>query len=568
MYYADDILILADGLRIRPKALHPIGITDRSQCWGVEIVSAPEKDTPPHLLVSAFSPQNWHILFRVEVELRDRMGAMARAARVFEEHQFNILATQCAPSGHNHATWHIIGEALSRKEAADSALAESIGHFEPGRSAFDEANDLFREKLTETFSAPLLKYGRRLEEMIEQAEAAATVKEKFLHPRFVEQNTLLYKNLERFFTDGEQSHFTRVREHDLYRAVESRWLQQMAIFRSYSQARQKSSVQSIKSYASWDSPILFKYDAKKALLEPLTQDHKSKYLEVVETCAQSTELPLRAVAAFNHEEHYLRIILPERSGRRRRVAIQLDYKIKFDGQTQKSSIGLLKDIAETLDNKKIDMNYIANTLTILTEDREEGRFSLVGTLDRSVGDESGFIDKLKSSLASVDERRENVSFSDTSVDKVGAKNIFISTKFDYFNLKPDLKKAVNNLVKRYGFEPVWGDPQENKDLTGEQRKALSEEIIERILRSHVFIQIIPEKPKKQEWLLFELGIASGARLPCAISVDANRVKDYPPDVAEGWVKFKFDSRKDTRDICAEIEPAIKSLAHEAYDRDR
>lgn len=573
MYYAHDIVIQENGLRIRPKALQSVGITNSSQCWGVEIVSSPEKNSPPHLLVSAFSPQNWHILFRVEVELRDDPGSMSKACEVLEQNDFNILATQCAPSGHNHATWNIIGEALKMKGYADDALRECVLDFERSHSAFAPENDRFRERLAKRFSVPLLKYSRDLETMIEAAGADAGRGKSFLHPRFVENDTLLYKKgIERFFKGkGEGKLLRRVVEHELHRAVRSWWLQQMAVFRTYSQAGQERTSAAIRSGATWDRPILFTYDAGKRLLEPLNQDDKNKFRLVLKTFANRAELPIKAIAAFNNEEHYVRIVLPARENRKTRVSIALDYCAEFDGYSQKSSKGLLKEIAAVLEENQLNLNYISNTMTILTNDREEGNISLIGT-PAAKADGQDLVTKLKANLEGLCKRKENVSFSSLDVSKVGAKKVFISHKREFLEIKKTLHTEINNLLAHHGLIPVWGTPQEIKDLREEKEPTgLTEEIVRRIRECDTFLQIIPASPDDvvtQEWLLFELGIAIGLHLPYAICVDKSKVDDYPKKVAMGWTKYTFDSREDSRDISIRIEPAVRRLAEIAYEDEK
>lgn len=563
MYYGDDILILETGVRVRPEALHPIGITNNSQCWGIQIASAPEKGKPPHLLVSAFSPENWHILFRIEIELQNKIGAMYKVSEILENHDFDILSTQCAPSGHSHASWHIIGVALDKEKEATQALANSIAIFEPNQTAYDESNNKFREKLTEIFSVPLMKYSKELERIItREDDKESDEKKKFLHTRFRDNNTLLYKDLERFFNEDEAELLTRIKEHELYRPVESRWLQQMAVFRSYSQAAQKGGIN--RHYARWNNPILFKYDASLCLLEPLGNENKGRYIQVLNTCIQNDELPIRAIAAFNHEEHYLRIVLPESDQKKNSVSIQLEYSATFGDSSNASSKGLLKEVAKILKDCEVDMNYISNTTSLRTDHREEGSLSLIGTPKQDLRDKT--LEKLEYRLKNIDKIMRDISFSKISVSKVGAKKIFISTKFDLFKqeVKPELKKHLCDLARKYGLDPVWGGPENGENPSGKKLDILQQDILEKILGADVFLQIIPEGAEEQTWLLYELGIARGAELPCEICVDETEVKNSPPKVAEGSYKYTFITTSDSKVICKRIEPAFQSLSNYAY----
>jgi hypothetical protein len=602
MYYVDDILIMENGLRIAPKALLPIGIAEGSLCWGLEVVAAPrihdakhpskdKEEQLPHIPISAFYPTNWHILFRVVIEMRNRIGVMAETAEILKAQNFNILSTQCGPAGHNHATWHIIGEALSLKCDVDEALKQVIGdYFKPGMSAFDPPNKIFREELTSRVSEKMLRYSIDLEKAIRDADkvprAVGERAHKFLHARFADLNTLIYIGTSLSEDIREQSNEL------LTQPVTCNWLQNLAVFRIYSEARQKRAPHQSAAHVatgqgkyrkisnvSYDEPISFKYDSATSLLKPVGNENEKIYNELIEKYVGGhDQLPIRAIGGFNHREHYVRIVVAERAKRKRQVSIHVPYKLAFDSENQKSqasSIGLLRDVTREVKDSDTNLSYISNTMTEFSKNREEGIISLMGIVKQN-SITKGYLNKLKSRLNNIDAPNDVLRVGPIEVVPVSAKGIFISTKFDWMkNVKPALKLGIENAAQRHGFVPVWGDPQLNPVSKKESRE-LAENTINRICTSHVFLQIIPAETRARErndkdnkndmqWLVYELGIACGSQLPCAVCIDKND-PDRLPKVAHGWANFYFDSAKDTEEILKELNQAFIYLEDKAYGK--
>lgn len=610
MYYVDDILLLETGLRIAPKALLPIGIADGSLCWGLEVIHAvpmssgntgvaeEKEERLPHLLISAFYPTNWHILFHVVIELQDRKGVLAETSEILEAHQFNILSTQCGPAGHNHATWHIIGEALNKKTEANKALAKVIDeHFHPGMNAFDKPNRKFREMLTSEVSEKMLRYSLELENRIKAADKdlgkAEGKKHGFLHPRFADEDTLIYigKSMDSTLR-GESKELTE--------PVTCRWLQNLAVFRIYSQARKKPAdsrgkrhaekarigkqvKNSGRSKASYDEPISFKYDSATALLKPAEEEDIERYNELIkEYVGSSDQLPIKAIGGFNHREHYVRIVVPEIDQMQRQISIRVPYSVRLDNKKddhQASSIGLLKNVTKRIKDYGTNLSYISNAMTKFSKNREEGVITMVGIAeDKTIKINEAYLRGLKFRLEKIDDPIAGLGVKPIDVIPVSAERMFISTRFDWlYKTKIKLKEEIDQAAKRHGFIPVWGDPQlTSDDQSQTNSKVVAEHAINRIRTSKVFLQIIPDvvptdKSKKDkshelDWLNFELGVACGANIPCAVCVDKKKEGEWLPKAAYGWALFHFNCEKDSSEIIAELEVAFKKLARDAYDK--
>ena len=151
-------------------------------------------DRTPDLLISAFHPSSWHSLFRLTIELKDEPEVFLNVVHLLRDKVagFNILSTQCAPSGYKHATWNIIGEALDEQVDLAENLGIAIKQFKPEVSALEPDNREFRRLLTKMVSGRMLKYGYELEKLIMHANEVAKYEDKFLLERINREDTLLY----------------------------------------------------------------------------------------------------------------------------------------------------------------------------------------------------------------------------------------------------------------------------------------------------------------------------------------------------------------------------------------
>lgn len=599
MYFRDDIIITSRGLRIRPKALHPIGIADESVCWGIAVPPAPnEQNRTPDLLISAFHPSSWHILFKLTIELIDEPGVLLKVVKLLnEKKQINILSTQCAPSGYKHATWNIIGEALDEKDSINAGLEIAIKDFYKDIDAFDDANLPFRKLLTHKVSGRLLKYGYDLESHLLDANSLARTDSRhdFFLKRINRENTLLYSfddDLSWFAgEDGARAtEFERFRM-TLSQSVQVRWLQQLATYRIYNQAQKDGRLNdpnqedSLKKLpATWESPLRFKYNAKHSFLEPQSETDKLKFGKIVSECVTQREkdelrdFPIRTIAAFNPDEDFVRVSLPNKERKNKRLSIQVDYRVALGKRSSStdfrdvSSIGLLENVTEKVSDK-INLRYISNSLLSYSNSIEKGRISIIGVTKNDQEITEKLKNDIKGQLLTVDSDRPNVEFEAPKVNKYGAKKIFLSTRLAFLKEdKPNFKNSLIDLVNSYGFmEMVFVDGQAASYFDDGDNPAqnLEHEITERLASCDAFLQIYPRLSnpnieKDRDWLLFELGFARGRGMPYAICIDEMYVKAYPNQVIEGKRFHTFRSLQDTFDMMRMIELAVKSLSDACY----
>jgi hypothetical protein len=600
MYFRDDIIITGRGLRIRAKALNPVGIADESVCWGIAVPPAPnEENRTPDLLISAFHPKSWHILFKLTIELIDEPGVLLRVLKLIndEKKQFNILSTQCAPSGYKHATWNIIGEALDDKNEIEKPLERAIEEdFFKDIDAFADANEPFRKRLTRTVSGRMLRYGYDLENLLlnEDKLAKNNPQDEVFLKRINRDNTLLFSFDDdlTWFSDSNApdiAAFERFKM-TLPQSVQVRWLQQLATYRIYNHAQKNGKLKNpthadVLDYlpATWDSPLRFKYDATHSFLEPQSESDKTKFREIVSKCVterESKELrdfPIRTIAAFNPDEDFFRVSLPNRDRKNNRLSIQVDYRVTLGNNSRKStvedisSIGLLEKVTEKISDK-LNLRYISNSLLSYSTKLEKGRITIVGGTKYNQEITDTLRAEIKAQIMAVDEARPNVKFEASTVNKYGAKRIFVSTRLAFLeDDKPKFKNALHDLVNRYGFEMILIDGQAagQFDGAGNSIHNLEHEIAGQLSNCDAFLQIYPKLwnrniEKDRDWLLYELGFARGRNIPYAICIDEGYVKEYPNQVIEGKRFYTYRSSQDTDVMMLKIERAVKSLSDFCY----
>ncbi|HEX8247308.1 MAG TPA: hypothetical protein VF599_03915 [Pyrinomonadaceae bacterium] len=600
MYYGDDIIITRKGLRIRSKALNPIGIADESVCWGISVPPAPnEKERVPDILISEFHPKVWHVLFRITIELRDEQGTLGEVDRILNELWFNILSTQCAPSGYKHATWNIIGEALDKRELVDKSLESIMEDFHADIDAFAEENDEFRIRLTRDVSLKMLQYRLCLEEEILKRDK----EENFLHKRLKANNTLLYwfagadedSKVGRNIAPEIKEELTKLKadfeefEESLPKPVQCRWLKQLATYRIYNQAQASGNPENIP-IAAWNNPIRFKFDAATSFLVPQSENDKEKFEEIIKQCVYDKEIedkkdfPIKTIAAFNPYEHYLRVILPKKEFKNNRVSIQVKYRVKLNqnafnnnGNTEEvkfqsvSSIGLLQSIAEQVRKRKINLRYLSNSILNFSLSTEIGKISMIGKTEEP--STKKIREEIQRDLIGVAHQRKvkNLTIKSASVEKYGAKTLFLSNKFGYANdTNDEYKKSLWNLANLYGFEVIsLENPSTVQHIDTEKGSVLENIVTEHIKKSHAFLQIYSklqtkDAEKQTDWLLFELGVARGFGIPYAICIDELIDKSQRNSIIEGIRYYSFNSLESIENKLKKIEEALIFLQNASY----
>jgi hypothetical protein len=114
MRHGDEIQILVDGASIRPKSLEPIGITHRSQCWGIWLEPRQKEHDyrPPEdgldFIISPIHPSLWPFAFRVESSMNSQPGTLRSLSRQLVVDGVNVLYLDHSPGGYTHSSFTAI----------------------------------------------------------------------------------------------------------------------------------------------------------------------------------------------------------------------------------------------------------------------------------------------------------------------------------------------------------------------------------------------------------------------------------------------------------------------------
>ena len=106
MQYGTPISLLRDGFLIGGDSLAPIGIVDKSTCWGTWVPNRNANDPLrkshdfAHFLISPFEPSSWPVLFRIEIAIDgDDNDALAAAVGPLSRTGMSILSIDVTPRG-------------------------------------------------------------------------------------------------------------------------------------------------------------------------------------------------------------------------------------------------------------------------------------------------------------------------------------------------------------------------------------------------------------------------------------------------------------------------------------
>ncbi len=139
MHHGDEVTIVNGSPRIPVKSIEPIGICDKSTCWGVWITDrrvsasrgeAPKEKPPasrksdlPSLLISPIHPTLWPSVFHAEIRLEDVPGTIERSSGVFYRQEVNILFEEFVKAGYKHSVWNVVANAEPLRSRIQNIVA-------------------------------------------------------------------------------------------------------------------------------------------------------------------------------------------------------------------------------------------------------------------------------------------------------------------------------------------------------------------------------------------------------------------------------------------------------------
>ena len=542
MLYGDLVTLSPGGVLLGSKAVLPIGIFDRSICWGVWVPDAtrPEQERDAHLVISPLHPRYWPYLLRFELKLKEEMGCMAAAASKLREHGMNILFGESSPSGHHHATWNVVCEAVEVRATFEQRIQAFKGR-KGHRSDRKRLNMLASELADAIYGAA----HRVRKAMIDEGD--------FLHERIVTDTPKLLHDFNRM---KDPDAIAAARE-DTLQPVRFRWIQNLPKFSFYA-------VDALH-------PQAFLYDQKRSILHAEQHDGFERMLRM----QGLTELPTRAIASIYPEEHHVRLIPRHKHHLARVVQIDLKYIAHFmtppatrPHSGDDTSMGLWADACRKLAGHGLNLQRVTNKTLRHVANAEEGVLTLIGVHEDP--EKPLDIAALRAELGNLPpELRDRIRLVDSpAVGRLTVEKVFISRRMN----APDGTRAVQIASERarfYGLQPVVVDSPGGVELEGY--------ITERIRECDAMFQIVTMSRQEFDrvrrepsylipqlhWISFEYGVAAGRGLPVARILDESALSmeewKTQMQIGVGGVLHPFDAR-DPSGVEKTIDRAMHELA--------
>jgi hypothetical protein len=510
------------GFELDPASLERIGIFDQSVCWGVWVPD-PRGDLArrKHLLISPVHPSVWPFLLRMEIKLRDDRGRMAAAMKFLVDSQINVQFTECAKSGHHHATWTVVADTNDVRGRLEKDFGDirrlpddERGYGSPRLQAFSD--ELAAQMLDKAVTLPTAMLdAHRADESYRKGKLDSG----FLHNRIVD------KHLIPFFYDPRAmptSELVEVAEKGLPQAVTCRWMQNLAFFAIYGDMR---------------NPMRLQYDHSTRLLKPSDRSTQSLH-KILERQGQPTLLPAAAVASVDTSGLYLRIEIVEPTEVQTRFfQANIEYEIGFatsiaPGKSD-TTRGLLLSVCDQLASHEVDLVKIANRTTHRDHQGEAGSISLIGRTATPIN--PSLIEELNRSLASKCRPESNDSRC-----KVTPKTTQFRSKVIFLSRRTNMPCQDQVISVLESIANDWGMVLE--DANNRLGKKIDEEVETGVIECDGVLQIVSYSSEEVDrsrteaagvvpdlkWLLHEYGMAIGAGKPHV------RVFDTTQRILEHW----------------------------------
>jgi hypothetical protein len=270
-------------------------------------------------------------------------------------------------------------------------------------------------------------------------------------------------------------------------------------------------------------------------MSTLAPDNSAEFSR--ELSDQGIEIPSRAVASFDTDEHYVRLDILTKERARRSVSFQIDYAKRFSGSghlKDDTSIGLLESLAELVANQKIDICHVKNSIEGQDQRSETGSLYFVGDLGANVNERDDRVKSLTTRIKSL--RSDNLELKVKNVQYLTLKRIFLSMQFGG-NRAASVEQIVREQVQRAGFDLITG----KGTLTN-----VTSTVIEKLRQCAGFIQVLTRRDTDPQdttepditWLIGEYAGALALGLPVLRFAD-EEVMDT--DRWRGYIKIDQDT---------------------------
>ena len=536
MSYGDIVRVFDSGPSISEKSLGPIGIHDKSICWGVSIHDfpvrgreiAPENRKPePHLLISPIDPQSWPFAFRLKIELRHEPGAMARAAGFLKEAGVNILFAECTPTSFRHASWNVIG-------VADSLLAE---HRHIGHDKDSIVLSIVREMLIflSQLSRDLLK--------------ANSDGSPFLHQGL-----------------AEETYLGSFKQEDVGSEL---WQEHHALIVGGVKYRLASNLTYLFRCVDLDTchPIHFRYSAPTSRL---VADYSADFLR--QTSSFGFELPGSAIASFNPTELYLRLQMIRQDRARSMVHIKVHYEAYQGPDTSSpvSSKGLFSGVSRRLHEMRIgvDLLHVENKVLDRQAGHEVGLLSLISSAEGVAEDQFLQIEK---KIESLSDSHPHLHVN-AKIERLRNMKIFVSKRLKSERAN-DIERFLHTAADELGIR------KENLVILETNIDSVTTSVREVLSECDGMIQVVIEDLSEEGeetdlgWLVAEYAMAYMQDIP-RIRVIGGATKKarsrllYRLKLERDSAPIEFSPSDESDELQSKLGNALRQLVDEIHRADR
>lgn len=534
MLYGDLVTLTPGGVMLGSKAVLPVGIFDNSICWGVWVQDAtrPEQEHNAHLVLSPIHPRYWPYLLRFELKLKEDVGSMAAAAKVLRDHGMNIQFGESSASGHHHATWNVVCEAVDVRARFERPLQRFI-EGKQHRGDRQALNELATELAEAVYQA-----AHHVREALSDGRT-------FLHDRIVTGEPKLLHDPDAITDPSART----AALHETSRPVRFQWIQNLPKFAFYG--------------VNVLHPQPFRYDQRRSILHAKEHGDFERMLQM----QGLTDLPTRAVASIYPEEHHIRLIPLPRRYLKHVVQIDLRYSVRYGTSRpgDDTSMGLWADACGKLAGHGLNLQRVTNKTERREVNSEEGVLTLIGVQDPGATLD---IPGLQAELGNLpSDLRDRIQLEPPSVSRLTVEQVFVSWRINAPGADRTLECA-ERWARYYGLQPVVGTSGTgNVETHVKEKMRACSAMIQIVTMSTEEWRAFHRNPKEfapqLNWLSFEFGLASGRDIPVVRLVDRSvlEVEDWQRElrIGVGDVLFPFDSR-DPDSLDEKIEEAIQRLA--------
>ena len=575
MEYSEIVTLTKDGFQIPEKLLHPVGVYDGSRCWGTFVRNIghaidPQDFRPSQsvnqILLSPIPFNSWACTVRIQARIKDQPGRLKSLIEVLSlpDLSTNIISISENTSGYYNGRVNILAELHDMRDDARSILG------------IDAKSEKKREKTT-SYS---LKVFERILEIKKRIRKADEI-DKFLYPAGgLTGGSYLWDNdkIKQIANGDDKNDLLQEFYSCSVRSLSCDWLRTQAMCYLYSLEEQ---------------PLRFDYSLSEKLLK-LPIDAQSNTLGIAQRFALET--PAIFLGIFHPMSKYIRLVsLQNNNYQKHLVKITYKYNCYSDNKdkdiSKNGSNGLLYYITDKLAGKEVD----DNSEKLNTDDKggiESFRFNIKNIISYSKRfskkSESGgieifgFCDGISNTCLD-DVSEEIISrikgfkvYADRNIQF--SKNIHVSFANPYrifLSCREEIKKdktfrsTYERVAKKYGVKI---------ELSDDSAEIVTADVLNRVLSVDALIVIFSITDSEHQeymqasdktrfnpnlgWLLFELGIGMGKKMP------AVQLRDITVVTKEQWshwvnvgkdASLCFFDRKKPDEMELHLESAIRVI---------